>query len=153
MPADHKTLVMEAVHSFLIHAPYVTPEKQIKWADTMLSAVKAIEALSDPLRVEDASKEISAFEEDLYLMIYNPIDAIADAYRIWVTNKVKVSEQEVKALSDVLEASRELRPRDPLQAKRNLIGALNRMFEHLNKVDPSERRQRLPFREDLIPTA
>ncbi len=154
MENDHKTLVLEAVHSFLLHAPYVTPDKQIKWADTMLSAVKVIEVLSDPMVSADsggAPKEMAAFEEDLYTMIYNPIDAIADAYRIWVTNKVKVSEDEVKALSNAIEASRSIRPTNPIQAKRDLIAALNRMFEHLNKVDPSEKRQRLPFREELIP--
>jgi hypothetical protein len=147
---DHKTLVLEAVHSFLIHAPYVTPDKQIKWADTMLSAVKALEMLRVS-RDYDASEEIAAFEEDLHTMIYNPIDAIADAYRVWVTSKVKVSEEEVKELSRALETARELRASDPVQAKRNLIAALNRIFEHLNKVDPSEKRQRLPYREELIP--
>ncbi len=151
METDRKTLVLEAVHSFLLHAPYVSPDKQIKWADTMLSAVKAIEYLIDPNRDDDLIRQgVAAFEEDLYTMIYNPIDAMADAYRIWVTNKVKASESEVKALSNTIESARSIRPTSPIQAKRDLIAALNRMFEHLNKIDPSEKRQRLPFREELI---
>lgn len=146
---SNQDLILEAAHTYLIHSPYVTPDKQLKWGDTLLSACKAIEALQ---KGESAEKEIGDFVEDLRIMIYSPIEAIASAYVIWVTNKVKVSEQEVKDLNDVLEASREMCHKDAVQAKRNLIGALNRMFDHLNKVDPSEKRQRLPFREELIPT-
>jgi hypothetical protein len=154
--ADYKTLVLEAAHSFLIHAPYVTPDKQLKWADTLLSAVNAIEILRYPSSAADtggAPKELAAFEQDLHTMIYNPIEAIADAYLIWSTKKVRVSEQEIQDFRNTIDLSKELRPKDPVQAKRNLLGALNKLFEHLNKVDPSEKRQRLPFREELIPSA
>ena len=68
---DLKTMVLEAVHSFLAHSPYVSSEKQIKWADTMLSAVKVIEGDSESLPV---------FREDLRIMIYKPIDSIAEVF-------------------------------------------------------------------------
>lgn len=124
-------------------------DKQLKWADTMLSAAKAIEKIKNS---QDANKELQEFEEDLKIMIYNSIDSIVDAYRIWATTNPKVNQQETINLSKSLDSARKIKDSDAVQAKRNLIAALNKMIDHLNQVDPSEKRQKLPFREELMPS-
>lgn len=147
---NYQNLILEAAHSFVIHSPYVTVDKQLKWADTMLSAAKIIEKIKAN---QDATQEFKTFEEDLKIMVYNSIDAIVDAYKIWSTSNPKVDQQETTNLSKALEAARKMKDLDVIQAKRNLIAALNKMVEHLNQVDPSEKRHKLPFREELMPSS
>lgn len=147
---NYQNLILEAAHSFVIHAPYVTVDKQLKWADTMLSAAKAIEKMKND---QDAISELKTFEDDLKIMVYNSIDAIVEAYKIWSTSNPKVNQQETMNLAKALDSARKIKDSDVIQAKRNLIAALNKMIEHLNEVDPSEKRHRLPFREELMPSS
>ena len=145
---DLKGLVLEAAHSFLIHSPWVPVQKQLKWADVMYSAITALESLQ---RGEDATEEIEAIVEGFGTMIYTPIDNIADAYRVWMSQKNPQGCREaILDLSRTLEECRQLCLKDSVQAKRNLIGALNKVFDHLNKIEGGEQHVRIPFREEII---
>lgn len=147
---DLQMLVLEAAHSFIIHSPWVPVQKQLKWADTMYSAAKALESYRDG-KTADATESRQAFTEDLKSMVYTPIDNIADAYKTWMMQRsAQRSAEAIENLGRALDKARDLCASDPVQAKRNLIGALNRVFDHLNEIEGDDKHTKIPFREELI---